>query len=148
MKSHKKLIGRCLCEKISYEITGDLGPIFNCHCSKCRRWHGSAFRTRAAIETKNFNWLTGEELVSGYTYADGNITKTFCANCGSSLITKFKDRDYIGLPIGGLELGPGNKPIANIFVGSKAPWYEITDGLPQYDEWPPGASDVVRSAKS
>jgi hypothetical protein len=33
------LTGRCLCEGVAYEIRGELGPIFNCHCSKCRRWH-------------------------------------------------------------------------------------------------------------
>ncbi len=33
---------------------------------------------------------------------------------------------------------PGLRPAAHIFVGSKAPWYEITDRVPQFDEWPPG----------
>jgi len=56
--------------------------------------------------------------------------------------------DYFGLPIGALEQDPGNRPQMNIFVGSKAPWYEITDGLPQYDEWPPGGPDCVRIAKN
>ncbi|ODS22309.1 hypothetical protein AB835_14910 [Candidatus Endobugula sertula] len=36
----------------------------------------------------------------------------------------------------------GVRPEAHIFVGSsKAPWYEITDDLPQFDEWPPEISD-------
>ena len=29
---------------------------------------------------------------------------------------------------------PTLKPMAHIFVESKAPWYEILDGLPRYDE--------------
>jgi len=40
---------------------------------------------------------------------------------------------YIGLPIGALEQDPDNRPLMNIFVASKTPWYKITDGLPQYD---------------
>ncbi|WP_115333008.1 GFA family protein [Legionella busanensis] len=40
--------------KIAYEIKGPLGPIVNCHCSKCRKWHGAAFRTRCTVESKNF----------------------------------------------------------------------------------------------
>ena len=36
------LTGRCLCEAIQYEIEGELGTVVNCHCSKCRRWHGAA----------------------------------------------------------------------------------------------------------
>ena len=143
----KKLTGSCLCEAISYEINGELGPIYNCHCSKCRRWHGAAFRTRAAVETKYFKWLSGEEHLSRYHSSD-NVVKTFCSICGSNLISYFDNNpDFIGLPLGGLEQDPGTRPQANIFVGSKAPWYEITDGLPQYDEWPPGGGAVVRGGK-
>jgi hypothetical protein len=32
---------------------------------------------------------------------------------------------------------PGIRPTFHIFVGSKAPWHEITDALPQYAELPP-----------
>ena len=33
---------------------------------------------------------------------------------------------------------PGVRPGEHIFVKSKAPWYEIADALPQFEEWPPG----------
>jgi len=37
-------------------------------------------------------------------------------------------------------------PREHDFVGSKAAWHEITDTLPQYDEWPPecGKWPVIR----
>ncbi|HLX54227.1 MAG TPA: GFA family protein [Aquella sp.] len=141
----KILTGKCLCEAISYEIIGELGAIFNCHCSKCRRWHGAAFRTRAAVKRKNFKWLSGEKYLSKYNSSD-NVVKTFCSICGSALVSFFNDNsDFIGLPLGGLEQDPGTRPQANIFVGSKAPWYEICDGLPQYDELPPGGLSAVRT---
>jgi hypothetical protein len=28
------------------------------------------------------------------------------------------------------------KPLGNIFATSKAPWYEITDGLPEWEAYP------------
>lgn len=31
---------------------------------------------------------------------------------------------------------PSTKPSMHIFVGSKAPWYEILDDLPQFDGFP------------
>jgi hypothetical protein len=142
----KKLTGRCLCEAISYEISGELGPIYNCHCSKCRRWHGAMFRTRSAVEVKKFKWLSGEEYLAKYTL--NNTTRTFCSICGSNLISYFKNNpEYIGMPLGGLEQDPGARPLGNIFVASKSPWYEIADGLPQYDEWPPGGSKAVTGKK-
>ncbi len=53
------LTGRCLCEGVEYRIEGELGPIFHCHCSRCRRWHGAAFRTRATIKSSQFRWIRG-----------------------------------------------------------------------------------------
>ncbi|HET7370907.1 MAG TPA: GFA family protein [Gammaproteobacteria bacterium] len=57
---------RCLCETVSYEIRGEPGPIFNCHCLKCRRWHGAAFRIRASVDVSQFRWLSGEDNLSQY----------------------------------------------------------------------------------
>lgn len=114
------------------------------HCSKCRRWHGAAFRTRAAVKLANFRWLSGEEFLAKYD-SSKDITKTFCSICGSPLISIIKNSpDVIGIPLGGLEQDPLVRPQGNIFVGSKATWYEINDGLPQYDEWPPEGASIVR----
>lgn len=140
----QKLIGKCLCEAISYEVNGPLGTIYNCHCSKCRRWHGSAFRTRSGVKTEYFKWTKGEEILG--KYKSGSTTRTFCSICGSSLISSNANYpDFIGLPLGGLEQDTGDRVHAHIMVGSKAPWYEITDDLPQYDTWPEGGPDAVRT---
>lgn len=140
------LTGRCLCEKISYEIKGELGPIFNCHCSKCRRWHGSVFRTRASIKKSQFSWRSGEEFVSRYKSGE-NVTKCFCSVCGAPLISEYVNRPEIyGVPLGGIEQDVGGRPEANIFVASKSPWYEISDGLPCFDEWPEN-EEKVRETK-
>jgi hypothetical protein len=40
--------------------------------------------------------------------------------------------------LGTVDGDPGMRPGEHIFVGSKAPWYEIADALPQFEEWPPG----------
>ena len=142
-----KLTGRCLCESISYEIEGQLGPIFNCHCSKCRRWHGAAFRTRASIDSKQFRWLSGQEYIKEYR-SSKYVVKTFCSLCGSNLITTYDNfPDVIGIPLGGLEQDPGRRPEANIFVAFKSPWYDIKDGLPQYDHWP-GSESKVRETST
>jgi len=137
------LTGRCLCEGIAYEIEGELGPIFHCHCSKCRRWHGAAFRSRATINAPQFKWIKGEELLSSY-HSSEFVVKHFCSVCGSNLISTYdNDSSKIGVPLGGLEQAPNNEPEGHIFVGSKSPWLKIPDGLPQHDTWP-GSHAKVR----
>ncbi|MCJ8311458.1 MAG: GFA family protein [Saccharospirillaceae bacterium] len=127
--------GKCLCESVTYEISGPLGSVYNCHCSKCRRWHGAAFRSRASVDVTQFKILTGSESLASFKSSD-NVTKYFCKVCGSPLHSTYLDNpDVIGIALGALE-GVLSKPEANIFTASKASWYEISDGLPQHKFWP------------
>lgn len=140
------LTGKCLCEAVHYQIEGDLGPIYHCHCSKCRRWHGAAFRTRASIRHSQFSWLKGEDNLSYYASSE-NVTKCFCTTCGSPLISRYADKpDIIGVPLGGIEQDPKVRPEAHIFVESKAPWHEITDKLTQHPGWPLSEANVRQTA--
>jgi hypothetical protein len=42
----------------------------------------------------------------------------------------------MGLALGTLDDDPGLRPRCHVWVGSKAPWYEITDDLPRFEEEP------------
>lgn len=95
------------------------------------------------MNAKDFCWLSGEEFVASYNSSE-NVIKTFCSVCGSNLISLYRDRpDILGIPLGGLDQDPGIRPIANIFVSSKSPWYDINDGLPQYLTWPEAMEAVI-----
>jgi hypothetical protein len=139
------MYGKCLCETVEYKIEGRLGPVYNCHCSKCRRWHAAAFRTRASINKSQFIWLKGADNLSAYKSSD-YVTKFFCKTCGSPLISTYDNKpDIVGIPLGGIE---GIEPVkieAHIFVGSKASWYDITDAAPQYETWPEDEDAVRRT---
>ncbi len=142
------LRGQCLCEKVVYEISGKLGPIYNCHCSKCRRFHGAAFRTRTSIERTQLTWIKGEDNLTDYASSD-NVTKSFCKTCGSPILSYYKNTpDVLGIPLGGLEGELERVPEAHIFTASKANWYKITDDLPQYGTWPGNEARVRKTAGS
>jgi hypothetical protein len=40
----------------------------------------------------------------------------------------------VHVALGMLLEAPGMRPTGHIFVGSKAPWFEITDDLPRFEE--------------
>lgn len=61
----------------------------------------------------------------------------FCQVCGSPMPRLVPARDFIVVPAGAVDGDPGVRAAYHIFTGSKAPWHEITDGLPQYVEYPP-----------
>jgi hypothetical protein len=44
------------------------------------------------------------------------------------------DAGKVAIPLGCLDDDLGQGADDHIFTGSKAPWYEITDGLPRFHE--------------
>jgi hypothetical protein len=131
------LKGGCLCGGVRYEISGKVESAANCHCSMCRKQTGSAFFSALPVATNNLRWTQGKDLITHYaSSAEGE--RLFCKKCGSTLGGGSSDpkADTFYLAMGTLDGDPGIKPSAHIFVGSKAPWYEITDKLPQFKEFP------------
>jgi len=131
------LTGSCLCGRLQYPIAGDLFMAAYCHCSMCRKAHGAAFRPRALVYAKNFEWLQGVEDLSDYASSPG-VHRTFCRNCGSPLVA-WSDQfpAILNLAMGTLDDDPGVRPEAHWHVSSKAPWFHIADDLPQFPEFPP-----------
>jgi len=129
--------GSCLCGGIQYEILGKLVDAGSCYCSMCRRAHGAAFGTYARVDAGGFRWLLGEDLVATYESSPGGY-RCFCRQCGSPLGARAEDGTLSWVTLGTVIDDPGVRPESHIFVGSKAPWYEIKDDLPRFDEWPPG----------
>ena len=128
--------GSCLCGGVKYEIIGELSDALNCHCSMCRKAHSTAFRSRARVNTSDFKWIQGEELVTYFESSPGNH-RGFCGVCGSPLLSRFDHNPSVfSLPLGTLDDDPKIKPVLHAFVGSKAPWFDITDNLPQFQELP------------
>lgn len=128
--------GQCLCGDVTYEIDGEISSIWLCHCSKCRRSTGSAFHASAICDPADFRWRTGEESIREYEDSPGYIVR-FCSRCGSPAPAYLEQFDRVFLHVGALDGDPGRRVVHHIFVGSKADWYEITDGLPQYVEHKP-----------
>jgi hypothetical protein len=136
----------CLCQGVAIEIDGPVKDLLFCHCAMCRKAHGSAFRARGRVKSKDLRWVRGEELVRYYESSLGQH-RGFCSICGSNLFTKFTDApEVLGLALGILDDDPGSRPICHVFVGSKAPWYEIADALPQHESFPPSL-DRARAAE-
>lgn len=129
--------GKCLCGRVSYEITGNLGIFQYCHCSRCRKFTGSAAAANILVAPEQFRWLGGEEYVERYELAEAKHFATcFCKHCGSSLPWLAQSGRVVVIPAGTLDADPGIRPSQNIYWGSKACWYEEAAGLPKYDELP------------
>jgi len=129
--------GRCLCGAVRYEIDGPFTFMVNCHCSMCRKEHGAQFVTFAAAPLSGFRWITGEDNLTEYASSPGG-KRSFCKTCGSAGPMLATEMNMVIAPAGNLDGDPGTRPQMHIFTGSSAPGYQITDALPQHEEYPPG----------
>ncbi|MBD1574096.1 GFA family protein [Vibrio sp. S17_S38] len=129
------LNGSCYCRIVKYEVADEFEYALNCHCSNCRRTTGSAFKPFAGIRTEKLSIVCGADKL--LVYGDNKTNNTHCKICGSLIYSLVRDGEYVHVPLGTLLDNPSIKPAAHIFVGSKAPWFEITDGLPQFEEFAP-----------
>jgi hypothetical protein len=131
------LTGACLCGAVRFQVAGPVLQLHNCHCSECRKAYGAAFGTVAVVEAKHFAYLSGADLIGAYKQSE-RVTRYWCKQCGSRLPIAEPWDPLVGIPAGLLEGDPGRRPDFHIFVGSKAPWWTITDKAPQYEAWKPG----------
>ena len=60
-----------------------------------------------------------------------------CRHCGSLLYAVVREGTFVHVAMGTLVDAPAIRPSMHVFVGSKAPWYEIADDLPRFDGAPP-----------
>lgn len=134
MVRHRTLRGSCLCGRVAYEVADAFEYAMNCHCSQCRRSTGSAFKPLAGTNVSRLAITIGDgELLR---YGDGHSYDAHCRSCGSLLYSLVRDGTYVHVAMGTLIDEPSVRPTMHIFVGSKAPWFEITDTMPQFDEFP------------
>jgi hypothetical protein len=123
-----------MCGTVRFALHGKLGPFIYCHCATCRRANGSAFAANAPVRTRYVEWLTGRETITEYESTPGKF-RAFCGRCGSPVYSRLvADPEILRIRIGTLDGDPERRAFAHFWVSAKAPWFEITDGLPQYPE--------------
>jgi hypothetical protein len=130
--------GSCLCGEAGFEIDETPTKVVNCHCSRCRQSRGAAYATNVFASADKLRWTRGAEQVRTYRVPEAKLYATsFCAQCGGRLPSLFERIGRYNIPVGSLDTVLRAKPALHIYVGSKAPWFDITDPLPQFDAMPP-----------
>lgn len=133
----KHVFGSCLCGNVRFEFINEARVFQYCHCSRCRKFTGSAHASNIIVDPDKFRWIKGEEHVGRYELPEAShFATSFCKKCGSSLPWITKSHKAVVIPAGTLDDDPEIRPQHNIFYANKAPWYEDPNSLVKYDELP------------
>ena len=132
---HRKTKGSCLCGQVQFEIRGELRDIVNCHCSKCRKFHGN-YGAYTSVEVENLTITEQKKLKWYESPADetANVRRGFCSDCGSSLFWHPKDRPTIAIAAGSFDSPISLNTKGHIWCSQLPGYYQIEDDLPRFDE--------------
>lgn len=134
----------CLCRGVAWEVDAPLRPLdgpyapltfSHCHCTRCRKTHGAAFSTYLVVREQEFRLTRGREHIVTWQ-SPGAGTRPFCGVCGSVVPDGVASHGVIGMPAGPFDDDIPLRPMAHIFVASKAPWVTLHDDLPRFDAYP------------
>jgi hypothetical protein len=128
--------GGCLCGAVTYEFTAAPKVTVACHCSACRKATGSAFATWSLVPKDGFHWRSGVDHIAEFVSSD-HARRLFCRVCGTTLGNLTSRRpDFVHLAAGTLDRPPPMRIALHAYTASKAPWFEVTDSLPQHADEP------------
>jgi hypothetical protein len=130
--------GSCMCGEVAWVLEGKPTLARNCHCSRCRLARSAAHASNLMAPSDALRVTRGADRIGSYKIPDAQFfTQTFCRTCGGKTPRHDASRGIAVAPLACFDDDPGIRPQMHIFVGSKAPWFEITDALPQHAGPPP-----------
>src|SRR5215510_1747527 len=100
--------GSCLCGDVAWEMTGDLEFMSHCHCSRCRKFHGTAFATYLMCPAEAFH-RRGDTVVRWES--SPGFHRSFCGRCGSAVPDQEPWQGRAIVPAGPLDDDPGIRPM-------------------------------------
>ena len=134
------LRGSCLCGTVQYEVEGEPRWMYQCHCAKCRAGTGASFATNIIVDADKFRIVAGKDTLREFESSPKKF-RYFCSGCGSPIYSHGETtKRVVSVRCGTLQQDPGVRLAYHAFVAFKAPWVEIADGLPQFDDLPDPAT--------
>ncbi len=126
--SDKISAGGCLCGAVRFEVTGVPHQRTYCHCRMCQRTSGSILTTWAGFKEDTFRCIQGEIK---YYKSSKYLERGFCNNCGSTLIQRPMEGDWVAVPTGSLDQPELFPMLEHCGIESQIPWLKIEDDLPR-----------------
>lgn len=124
--------GSCLCGARRYAIDGEVGGVWICHCSLCRKASGGAGQAILIVPRAQFRWTQGENHAVTYALRP-TYTVTRCKTCGTPLPAEV-DEANVYLTAGTLDEPLGEVVRNHIFCTSRADWDRDGDDVRYFEE--------------
>jgi len=132
-----KLEGRCYCGAVRYAAEGEPLLRGQCHCRECQYITGGGPNLFIAMPVDGFRYTQGAAKPFKRADLARPVTREFCPDCGTHLITRSVALPAVIVKVGTLD-DPSlfGRPDAAIFTIDKQPFHLIAEGVPAYERRP------------
>jgi hypothetical protein len=132
-----RLEGGCYCGALRYTVEGE--PMFKaqCHCRECQYISGGGPNMFMLMPADGFRYSKGASKTFTRSDLENAVTREFCAECGTHLITRRPGLAAVVLKVGTLD-NPAlyGGPQMAIYTIDQQPFHQIPQGLPTAERLP------------
>lgn len=132
-----KLEGGCYCGQVRYASEGEPMMKAQCHCRECQYITGGSPNMFVLMPVDGFSYTKGAPKQFTRTDIEGAVTREFCSECGTHLVTRRPGLPAVVLKVGTLD-DPGlfGSPQMAIFTVDKQAFHHIPEGMPSFERLP------------
>ncbi|HSS65510.1 MAG TPA: GFA family protein [Gammaproteobacteria bacterium] len=124
--------GRCFCNAVEFEISGEPFAMGYCHCESCRQWSGTPLTAFSLWRFGSVTFTKGEDRVGCFSKSS-RAARKWCEKCGGHLLTESAESgfsDVFPALVSDFEFRPA------MHVHYRESVLRIKDGLPKWRDLP------------
>ncbi|MBI1329647.1 MAG: hypothetical protein GC166_07060 [Alphaproteobacteria bacterium] len=132
-----KVEGGCYCGAVRYVAEGDPAFKAECHCRECQYITGGGPNFFMMMPAAGFQYTKGEAKGFRRTDIENPVTREFCPDCGTHMVTRPTGMPMVVLKVGTMddpkEFG---MPQVAIYTIDKQPFHVIPEGMTCFERLP------------
>ena len=132
-----KLEGGCYCGNVRYVAEGEPIMKAQCHCRECQYISGGSANMFMVMPPGGFKYVLGEPKQFTRDDLENPVTREFCPECGTHLLTRRPGLPAVIIKVGTLDdptLFGG--PQRAIFTVDKQAFHHIPADMPSFERMP------------
>jgi hypothetical protein len=132
-----KLEGGCYCGELRYVAEGEPMLKAQCHCRECQYISGGAPNMFMLMPPEGFRYTKGAPKQFTRGDLENAVTREFCAECGTHVLTRRPGLHAIVLKVGTLD-DPSlfGEPKMAIYTIDRQDFHHIPEGMPSFERLP------------
>ena len=129
--------GGCYCGAVRFQAEGDALFQGQCHCRECQYASGGHPNAVIGMPDAGFSYTMGAPKGFTRTDIESPVTREFCAECGTHLMTVTPSLPGAHLiKVGTLDDPSVLAPQMAIFLADKQSFHHVPEGIPTFERGP------------